>query len=89
MADDAEKVIPKGTGLVEEKERQNEEMKRLNRTVNKSAQKGGRHLLSEQEDREEEEKEQKRQEIRERAKQRIEQAERQNPNLIAKNPHIL
>ncbi len=47
------------------------------------------HLLTDQEDWEGDQKEKKRLEIQERARQRIAEAEAKDPNLKAKNPHLL
>lgn len=84
------KEIPKGTvGLVDESDRAKKDEVDAVSHAQKSAGKGNRHLLTEQEEYELEEKERKRREVQERARQRIAEAEAKNPKLKEKNPHIL
>ena len=80
--------VPKGTvGLVDEKARLAQiEREALKHASSSAKQDGKHHLLSDQEQWEEEQKELKRQQIQERARQRLAEAEKNNPALKEKNP---
>ena len=75
-------------GLVSEEERlkqlEADALKHATRNMDKK-----HHLLTKQEEWEEEQKEKKRLEMQERTRQRIAEAEKNNPDLKKKNPHIL
>ena len=81
--------IPPGTvGLVEAEERQRKDEASLNKHTQKTLP-SSRHLLSEAEDQALEEKLEKQRQVQEKVKARLAEAERKDPNLRSKNPHIL
>ena len=80
--------IPSGTvGLVEAEERQRKDEALLQKHTQKSA--GSRHLLTEEEDEQLEEKLEKQRLVQEKLKARLAEAEKKDPSLKSKNPHIL